>query len=131
MKRVCKSQGGWSFSSYPNTLASLNNLCLGFRNVIESYFAIYESNLVHEHKANCLHHKRFWAAGVNDLLCVDQHDKWKKYGLALHTGIEPFVGCIQWLQVQWTNSNPQLIVSYHLDTIEATGCKYTSDNLVC
>jgi hypothetical protein len=99
---------------------------LEFRNVIESYFAIYESDLVRERKANRLRRKRFWAAGVNDLLCVYQHDKWKKYGLALHTGIEPFVGRIQWLQVWWTNSNPRLILSYHLDTIEASGCKYIS-----
>jgi hypothetical protein len=131
MKRVCKSQGGWNFG-YPNAFASLKYSCLEFRNVIESYFAIYESDLVRERKANRLCRKRFWAAGVNDLLCVDQHDKWKKYGLALHTGIEPFVGHIQWLQVWWTNSNPQLILSYHLDTIEASGCKYHNiSNLFC
>lgn len=90
-----------------------------------SYFAIYEPELVQERKAHRLKRKRFWAAGVNDLIAVDQHDKWKyKFGLALHTGIEPFAGRIQWIKVWWTNSNPRLILSYYLDEVERTGCKY-------
>ncbi|KAJ6613175.1 hypothetical protein B0H10DRAFT_1806111, partial [Mycena sp. CBHHK59/15] len=63
-----------------------------------------------------------WAAGVNDLWVVDQHDKWKyKFGLALHTGIVPFIGRIQWLKVWWTNSNPRLILSYYLDAVVEAG----------
>jgi hypothetical protein len=34
---------------------------------------------------------------VNDLFAVDQHDKWLHFGLALHTGIEPFSGRIMWI----------------------------------
>lgn len=94
-----------------------------YRSVVEKYFLTYEIHLIRQRKHRRLQRKRFWAAGVNDLLCVDQHDKWKKYGLALHTGIEPFVGRIQWLKIWWGNSNPRLILSYHLDTIETQGCK--------
>ncbi|KAJ7870330.1 hypothetical protein B0H14DRAFT_2345726, partial [Mycena olivaceomarginata] len=51
-----------------------------------------------------------------------QHDKWKyKFGLALHSCLEPFVGRIQWLKIWWTNSNPRLILSYYLDTVEESG----------
>ncbi|KAJ7939733.1 hypothetical protein B0H13DRAFT_1850502 [Mycena leptocephala] len=50
------------------------------------------------------------------------HNKWKyKFGLALHSCLEPFVGYIQWLKIWWTNSNPRLILSYHLDTVEESG----------
>ncbi|KAG1740216.1 uncharacterized protein EDB91DRAFT_1082173 [Suillus paluster] len=42
------------------------------------------------HKANHLLRRQFWAAGVNDLFAVNQHNKWLKYSLGLHTGIEPF-----------------------------------------
>ncbi|KAK7016029.1 hypothetical protein R3P38DRAFT_3321518 [Favolaschia claudopus] len=88
------------------------------RSVITSYFAQYEPELVRQRRANRLRRKRFWAAGVNDLWAIDQHDKWKyKYGLALHTGIEPFIGRIQWLKIWWTNSNPRLILSYYLDVV--------------
>ncbi|KAG1800593.1 uncharacterized protein BJ212DRAFT_1287220, partial [Suillus subaureus] len=69
-------------------------------------------------KAQCLKRKHFWAAGVNDLFAVDQHDMWLRFGLALHTGIEPFSGHIMWIHVWHSNRNPQLILSYYLDTIQ-------------
>ncbi|KAJ6466161.1 hypothetical protein C8R47DRAFT_991038 [Mycena vitilis] len=92
------------------------------RRVITSYFGIYEPELVRQRRANCLKRKRFWAAGANDLWAVDQHDKWKyKFGLALHSGLDPFLGRIQWLKIWWTNSNPRLILSYYLDVVAETG----------
>ncbi|KAJ7843631.1 hypothetical protein B0H14DRAFT_3139543 [Mycena olivaceomarginata] len=91
------------------------------RNVVTEYFSIYEPALVKERRQNRLRRKRFWAAGVNDILAVDQHDKWKyKFGLALHSGIDPFIGLIHWLKIWWTNSNPRLILSYELDRVEET-----------
>ncbi|KAG0709187.1 hypothetical protein DFH29DRAFT_978772 [Suillus ampliporus] len=74
-----------------------------------SYFTAYEPEL------------RFWAAGVNDLFAVDQHDKWLRFGLGLHTGIDPFSGRIMWIRVWHSNQNPQLILSYYLDTIAELG----------
>ncbi|KAJ6596587.1 hypothetical protein B0H10DRAFT_2441868 [Mycena sp. CBHHK59/15] len=92
------------------------------RAVITSYFAIYVPDLVRQRRANRLKRKRFWAAGVNDLWAVDQHDKWKyKFGLALHSGLDPFIGRIQWLKIWWTNSNPRLILSYYLDAVQEFG----------
>ncbi|KAG6908222.1 hypothetical protein DXG01_005694 [Tephrocybe rancida] len=91
-------------------------------NVVISYFAIFEPELVEERKAHRLKRKEFWAAGVNDIVAVNQHDKWKyKFGLALHTGIEPMAGRIQWIKVWWTNSNPRLILSYYLDEVQESG----------
>ncbi|KAG2057528.1 hypothetical protein BDR06DRAFT_980883 [Suillus hirtellus] len=73
------------------------------RNVVISYFATYKAGL-----------RRFWAAGVNNLFAVDQHDKWLHFSLALHMGIEPF-------SVWHSNCNPQLILTYYLNTIEKLG----------
>ncbi|KAK0467689.1 uncharacterized protein EV420DRAFT_1616585 [Desarmillaria tabescens] len=65
--------------------------------------------------------KVFYCAGVNDLWCVDQHDKWKYcFGLCLHSGIDPFTGILKWMRVWWNNSNPILICSYYLDVVEHT-----------
>ncbi|KAG1774631.1 hypothetical protein EV702DRAFT_1047582 [Suillus placidus] len=91
------------------------------RSVIKSYFSIYEADLVRQRKARRLQRRCFWAAGVNDIVAVDQHDKWLRFGLALHTGIEPFSGRIMWMRVWHSNRNPQLILSYYLDTIESLG----------
>ncbi|KAG2369244.1 hypothetical protein BDR07DRAFT_1267997, partial [Suillus spraguei] len=54
-------------------------------------------------------------AGVNDIFAVDQHDKWLRFGLALHTGIELFTG------LWYSNQNIQLILTYYLDTIQELG----------
>ena len=87
------------------------------------YFNVYEENLVRERKARRLKRRRFWAAGVNDLIAVDQHDKWKRFGLALHVGEDPFCGVIQWLRVWHNNNNPKLVLSYYLDWAESFGCE--------
>ncbi|KAG1901335.1 uncharacterized protein F5891DRAFT_1187611 [Suillus fuscotomentosus] len=78
------------------------------RNLVISYCAAYEADL-------------FLAAGVNDILAIDQHDKWLRFGLALHTGVEPFSSHIMWIRVWHSNCNPQLILTYYLDTIEKQG----------
>jgi hypothetical protein len=85
---------------------------------------MYEVELVRQRKARRLQRRRFWAAGVNDLFAVDQHDKWLRFGLALHTGIEPFSGCIMWMRVWHSNRNPQLILTYYLETIQELGRKF-------
>ncbi|KAF8076956.1 hypothetical protein FPV67DRAFT_1715799 [Lyophyllum atratum] len=89
--------------------------------VINAYFREFEPELIRERKARRLKRRRFWAAGVNDLLAVDQHDKWMRFGLRLHTGIDPFAGRIQWMKVWFTNSDPKLIASYYLDFIAEVG----------
>ncbi|KAJ7200378.1 hypothetical protein GGX14DRAFT_660301 [Mycena pura] len=89
------------------------------RVVVQSYFVTYEAELIMKRRARRLRRKRFYAAGLNDIWAVDQHDKWKyKFGLGLHIGVDPFSGKIVWLKVWWTNSNPRLILGYHLDTVE-------------
>ncbi|CAK5282523.1 unnamed protein product, partial [Mycena citricolor] len=88
------------------------------RSLIMDFFALHEPDLVRERRKNCLRRKKFWAAGVNDIWAVDQHDKWKaKFGLALHTGIDPFIGYNHWIRIWWNNNNPRLILSYYLDVV--------------
>ncbi|KAI6148862.1 hypothetical protein BKA82DRAFT_3978535, partial [Pisolithus tinctorius] len=71
----------------------------------------------------CCH---FWAARVNDIWAVDQHDKWLRFGLALHTAVEPFSGKILWICVWHSNCNPQLILTYFLDVVKELGHKLSS-----
>ncbi|KAJ6504315.1 hypothetical protein C8R47DRAFT_968620 [Mycena vitilis] len=65
--------------------------------------------------------KRWWSAGVMDILAFDQHDKWKRFGLWLHIGLDPFAGRIAWLRIWWTNRNPRLITSYYLNACREVG----------
>ncbi|KAI6010570.1 hypothetical protein BKA83DRAFT_16275 [Pisolithus microcarpus] len=91
------------------------------RSVIRQYFITYELHLVRQCKANRLQRRRFWAAGVNDIWAIDQHDKWLRFGLALHMGVEPFSGQLLWMRVWHSNRNPQLILSYYLETVREVG----------
>ena len=86
------------------------------------YFKIYEADLFRERKTRRIKRRRYWCAGANDIICVDQHDKWKYLGLAFHIGEDPFAGVIHWLKVYHNNNNPKLILSYYLDFIEEFGC---------
>lgn len=116
---------GMSISKYVFKFASrlrLKSLSkFNTRVLVVVYFRVYEPELLRERKAGRLKRRRFWAVGVNDILAVDQHDKWKRFGLALHTGIDPFPGVIHWIKVWWTNSNPKLILSYYLEVVQKTG----------
>jgi hypothetical protein len=94
------------------------------RDLVVVYFRVYERDLVRQRKAGHLKRRRFWAAGVNDMFAVDQHDKWQRFGLRLHTGVDPFPGVVHWMKIWWTNRNPKLILSYYLDVVEETGCKF-------
>lgn len=95
-----------------------------YRSVMTSYFHTYEAHLLSRRKANRLQRRRFWAAGVNDIWAVDQHDKWLRFGLGLHTGIEPFSGRILWIKVWHSNRNSQLILSYFLEIVKDSGRKH-------
>ncbi|KAJ7037131.1 hypothetical protein C8F04DRAFT_1180848 [Mycena alexandri] len=77
-------------------------------------FWLYEPDAVLRRKRKRFRRKRYWAAGVMDIVCFDQHDKWKRFGLWLHIGLDPFTGRILWLSIWWTNRNPRLITSYFL-----------------
>jgi len=116
---------GMSVSRYVITHYLLHGFCAYTlqRNVVVLWFRINEPELVRERRAGRLKRRRFWAAGPNDILAVDQHDKWKRFGLALHTGIDPFSGRIHWLKVWWTNNNPKLILAYYLGFVDEKKCE--------
>ncbi|KZO97354.1 hypothetical protein CALVIDRAFT_480296 [Calocera viscosa TUFC12733] len=92
------------------------------RRQLYEYMKAYEPQLLQQRKARHLKRKRFWAAGVNDIWCCDQHDKWERFGLRLHTGVEPFSGRILWLKIWHNNSNPRLIAAYYFETVDSLGC---------
>ena len=63
----------------------------------------------------------FYAAGVNHIWAFDQHDKWQRYGLRHHIGVEPFTGRILWLIIWWNNSDPKVPARQYFKAIRETG----------
>ena len=92
-----------------------------FSKTIGQLLRTVESDEVKQRRRRGFRRRHFWAAGVNDVWPQDQHDKWGRFGLWLHAGIEAFSGEINWLKVWWTNKNPKLVAKYYLDTCRRIG----------
>ncbi|OAX35830.1 hypothetical protein K503DRAFT_745362 [Rhizopogon vinicolor AM-OR11-026] len=91
------------------------------RELILRYMNVHHPNEVQDRKSRWLKHSTYWAAGLHDIWVFDQHDKWRRFQLFLHVGIEPFSGRILWLKVWWTNHNPGLICAWYCDTVHTLG----------
>jgi hypothetical protein len=77
---------------------------------------IVEPEAVQNRKQRRLKRRRYYAAGVMEFWTIDQHDKWKVFGLYLHVSFDPFPRRIIWLRVWWSSKNPKLITSYYIAT---------------
>ncbi|KAK7019212.1 hypothetical protein VNI00_018140 [Paramarasmius palmivorus] len=94
------------------------------RRVFFEYCAVYEPDLLRQRRRGHGKYKRknFYCAGVMDLIVIDQHDKWKYlFGLALHTGLDPYPNEMLWLKIWWNNNNPMLILSYYITFLKNRG----------
>jgi hypothetical protein len=97
-----------------------------FREVISHLLNTVEPDEVKARRRRGFKRRRFWAAGVNDVWPQDQHDKWGRFGLWLHAGLEAFSGEINWMKIWWTNKNPRLIAKSYIDT-----CRRISGTSLC
>ncbi|KAJ3526678.1 hypothetical protein NM688_g8230 [Phlebia brevispora] len=91
------------------------------RELIMTYMRLNHPDDVERRRANRLIRRQFWCVGVNDIWMMDQHDKWRKWELFLHIGVEPMSSLILWLTIWWTNRNPRVTCSYYLDTVKRHG----------
>ncbi|KAJ7303717.1 hypothetical protein DFH08DRAFT_918758 [Mycena albidolilacea] len=89
--------------------------------LLNDFLKDVEPDAVRQRRVFKFKQKRFWSAGVMDILCIDQHDKWKRFGLWPHLGIDPYPGRILWLKIWWTNRNPVLVTSYYLEACRKAG----------
>lgn len=86
------------------------------------YLKRVDPEAVRGRKGKRFKRKVFYAAGVNHIWAVDQHDKWgPKYGLYFHIGLDPFASKYLWLVVWWNNSNPRFIASQYIKAARRLG----------
>lgn len=94
------------------------------RKFLNDFLKDVEPDAVRQRRVFKFKRKRFFSAGVMDILCFDQHDKWKRFGLWLHLGIDPYPGQLHWLKIWWTNRNPVLVTGYYLEACRKAGGIY-------
>lgn len=93
------------------------------RPLITNYLRQTEPDALAARRHQRFKRKQFWCAGVNDLWCQDQHDKWLRFGLFFHGSVDPFMMYNNWLKIWWTDKNPRLILSYYLEAARKLGGK--------
>lgn len=98
----------------------------GQRELILQYNRIVDPAGVAARRAGRIRRRVFYAAGVNHIWAFDQHDKWRRFGLRLHLGLEPFTGFLLWLIVWWTNSNPKLVCAQYFRVAREHGGTFYS-----
>ncbi|KZT31238.1 hypothetical protein SISSUDRAFT_995382, partial [Sistotremastrum suecicum HHB10207 ss-3] len=82
------------------------------RDVISRHNHEHDPEGVRDRRARVFVRHLYDAAAVNECWAFDQHDKWRRFGLYLHVGLEAYSGRVMWLKIWWTNRNPRLVCSY-------------------
>lgn len=80
-----------------------------------------EPEAIAKRKHGLFKRRHFWSAGVMEYWSIDQHNKWGRFGLWLHLGIDPYPGRFAWLKVWWCNRNPCLLINYYLEAARKVG----------
>jgi len=93
--------------------------------LISDFLLATEPDAVASRRHRRFKRRRFYCAGVNDVWCQDQHDKWRRFGLYFHNNVDPFMMYNNWLKVWWTNRNPKLIASYYFEAVCKLGGELT------
>jgi hypothetical protein len=88
------------------------------REKIQGYLKLTVPDQVAGRLAKRFVRRTFYAAGINHFWAMDQHDKWKQFGLFWHGCLDGFTGKILWLVVWWTNSNPWFVCTQYLKAIK-------------
>ena len=60
-------------------------------------------------------------AGPNYCWHLDGYDKLKPYGFPIHGCIDGFSRKMLWLQLSRSNNNPQVILRFFVDAVDACG----------
>ncbi|KAH9014255.1 hypothetical protein EDB84DRAFT_1590323 [Lactarius hengduanensis] len=79
------------------------------RPIIAEYLRQTEPDAVEARRYKRFKRRTFIAIGPNEMWSLDQHDKFKRFGLFFHVGLDPFPG------------NPKLITRFYLDTARSIG----------
>ncbi|KAK2463877.1 hypothetical protein APHAL10511_004049 [Amanita phalloides] len=89
--------------------------------LLNDFLKTIEPDAVEARKRGRFKRRRFWSAGVMEFWSIDQDDKWGRFGLWLHLGIDPYTGRFAWVKIWWCNRNPRLLISYYLEAARQLG----------
>ena len=122
MVTVIRKQYSIQVSEYDHfcSLQVVLDLTRILRKLINEFLHYAEPEAVEKHKRSKFKQRRFWSAGIMEYWSIDQHDKWRRFRLWLHLGVDPFSGCFVWLKVWWSNRNACLLINYYLEAVRMT-----------
>ncbi|KZT31061.1 hypothetical protein SISSUDRAFT_962474, partial [Sistotremastrum suecicum HHB10207 ss-3] len=75
--------------------------------IISQYNRIYEPAAVAARRRHKYERTIYTTLAVGETWGFDQHDKWVRFQLFLHVGLDVYSGRVVWLKIWWTNRNPR------------------------
>ena len=113
---------------------STSNSLIGYREMKHIISRKYHTNVSYERvrksilridpegvflrSKNVIRRRIYRASGPFHILHIDGHDKLKRFGFAIHGGIDGFSRRIVWLKVSTTNNDPLVVANYFLQFLE-------------
>ena len=91
------------------------NILVHYRKLVNEFLLHVEPEAVAKRKRGRFKWRHFWSADIMEYWSIDQHNKWGRFGLWLHLGIDPYPSQFAWLKVWWCNRNPRLLMNYYLE----------------
>ena len=88
-----------------------------FRSVVRLTLKFLTPRLVEQRRRRRFQRRDYVNPGPNFCWHVDGYDKLKKYGFAIHGGIDGYSRRLMWLHVGVTNNHPQVTALYFARTV--------------
>ncbi|KZS86338.1 hypothetical protein SISNIDRAFT_421048, partial [Sistotremastrum niveocremeum HHB9708] len=89
--------------------------------VIASHNRQFEPAAVARRRRHAYERHGYFTEAVGECWAFDQHDKWARFKLYLHVGLDVYTSRVLWCHVYRSNRNPRLICGFYLDAIEELG----------
>lgn len=91
------------------------------RNTVREILRIVDPAGVELRRRRRLIRGRYYSNGPNQNWHIDGYDKLKPYGLAISGCIDGFSRYVIWVEVSYTNNNPDVIAGYFMDAVLQRG----------
>ncbi|KZT31989.1 hypothetical protein SISSUDRAFT_1067287 [Sistotremastrum suecicum HHB10207 ss-3] len=88
---------------------------------ISTHNRIYEPAAVAARRKHAYIRHAYETPAVGECWSFDQHDKWLRFRVHLHVGLDVYSGKVLWIKAWWTTSNPRIVCSWYLDVIAELG----------
>jgi len=94
-----------------------NGISVG-RETVREVMGFLDPEGTDQRRRTRLRRRIYSAKGPNYIWHIDSYDKLSRFGICINAAIDGFSRFVLWAECNYTNSNPRVISSYYLKTVE-------------